>query len=66
LANAASESINKHQLALLDSLIDEDIAAIEAELEKLSVTATEPREHNKPKRQALPKDLPRTEIHHEP
>ena len=61
-----SESINKHQLALLDSLIDEDIAAIEAELEKLSVTTTEARERNKPKRQALPKDLPRTEVYHEP
>ena len=61
-----SESINKHQLALLDSLIDEDIAAIEAELEKLSVTITEPRERNKPKRQALPKGLPRTEVYHEP
>lgn len=51
---------------MLDAPADEDIAAIETELEKLSVTTPEQRERKKPKRQALPKDLPRTDIHHEP
>lgn len=60
-----SEGMDKHQLTLLESLVDEDIAAIEAELEKVSV-APPPRERRHPKRRALPQDLPRTEIHHEP
>lgn len=61
-----SEGLNKLQLALLDSLVDEDLAAIETELEKLSVKAPEQCERQQPKRQALPKSLPRTEIRHEP
>lgn len=61
-----SEGLNKLQLALLDSLVDEDLAAIETELEKLSDKTPEQRERQQPKRQSLPKDLPRTEIHHEP
>ena len=60
-----SEGMDKHQLTLLEALVDEDIAAIEAELEKVSVTPP-PRERRQPKRQALPQDLPRTEIRHEP
>jgi len=60
-----SEGLDKQQLALLDALVDEDIAAIEAELEKASVASPQ-RERKKPKRQALPSDLPHTEIHHEP
>lgn len=61
-----SEGMSKHQLALLDALVDEDIAAIETELEALSPKAVEQRERKQAKRQPLPKDLPRTEIHHEP
>ncbi|WP_374961418.1 IS66 family transposase [Spongiibacter tropicus] len=61
-----SEGMDKHQLALLDALVDEDIAAIEAELEALSPKAAEQRVRKRAKRQPLPKDLPRTEIHHEP
>jgi transposase len=61
-----SEGLNKLQLALLDALVDEDLAAIETELEKLSDKTPEQRERQQPKRQPLPKDLPRTEIHHEP
>ncbi|MFT7014082.1 MAG: transposase [Pseudohongiellaceae bacterium] len=60
-----SEGMDKQQLALLEALVDEDIAAIEAELERVSITPQQ-RERKKPKRQALPQDLPRTEIHHEP
>ena len=36
--------MGKHQLALLDALVEEDIAAIEMELEALSPTAAEQRE----------------------
>ncbi|NKI17523.1 IS66 family transposase, partial [Spongiibacter sp. KMU-166] len=61
-----SEGMDKQQLALLDALVDEDIAAIEAELEALSPKAIERRVRKQAKRQPLPKDLPRTEIHHEP
>ena len=61
-----SEGMDKQQLALLDALVDEDIAAIEAELETLSPKATEQRERKRAKRQPLPKDLPRTDIYHEP
>lgn len=61
-----SEGMDKHQLALLDALVDEDIAAIEAELETLSPKAAEQRQRQQAKRQPLPKDLPRREIHHEP
>ena len=60
-----SEGLDKQQLALLEALVDEDIAAIEAELERVSITPQQC-ERKKPKRQALPQDLPRTEIHHEP
>ncbi len=61
-----SEGMGKHQLALLDALVEEDIAAIEMELEALSPTAAEQRERKQAKRQPLPQELPRREIHHEP
>jgi transposase len=61
-----SEGMGKHQLALLEALVDEDLAAIESELAQISLKAPEQRERRQPKRQALPKALPRTEIHHEP
>ena len=61
-----SEGMDKQQLALLEALVDEDIAAIEAELAALSPKAAEQRVRKRAKRQPLPKDLPRTEIHHEP
>jgi transposase len=55
------------QQSLLDDLVGEDLAAIETELEKLaSVARLEEREPSKPRRQALPAQLPRTEIRHEP
>ena len=55
------------QASLLDETIDADIAAIEQELQDLAPpdkAAKEPRQQ--PKRAALPPELPRVELHHEP
>ncbi|MEM6583926.1 MAG: IS66 family transposase, partial [Pseudomonadota bacterium] len=55
------------QQSLLDDLVDEDLAALETELEKLA--ECEPKKTAKPakpRRQPLPSQLPRTEIHHDP
>ena len=61
------EQLDAGQASLLDETIEADIAAIEQELQGLSTpdkTAKEPRQQ--PKRAALPPDLPRVELHHEP
>ena len=52
---------------MLEETIAADIAAIEQELQDLAPpdeVAKEPRQ--KPKRAALPPELPRVELHHEP
>ncbi|MEM0955975.1 MAG: IS66 family transposase [Pseudomonadota bacterium] len=54
------------QQSLLDDLVDEDIAGIETELEALAEPDTQARPRSKPRRQPLPPQLPRTEIHHDP
>ena len=52
---------------MLDEIIDADIAAIEEELEQLALSAkTTPETRKRPKRTALPPELPRVEMHHEP
>ena len=51
---------------LLDDLVDEDIAAIDAVIEKLDEPFTKDRRRSKPRRQSLPPQLPRTEIYHDP
>jgi transposase len=61
------EQLNTTQTSLLEEASDEDLAAIEQELKNLTPPPKpdgEPR--NKPKRAALPENLPRVEIHHEP
>lgn len=61
------EQLGAGQASLLDETIDADIAAIEQELQDLAPpanTAKEPRQQ--PKRAALPPELPRIELHHEP
>jgi transposase/polyhydroxyalkanoate synthesis regulator phasin len=61
------EQLDAGQARLLDETIDADIAAIEQELQDLAPpanTAKEPRQQ--PKRAALPPELPRVELHHEP
>ncbi|UTW10927.1 IS66 family transposase [Marinobacterium rhizophilum] len=60
-----SEHLNVLQISLLDEVISADIAAIEAELEQLKTTPA-PATKRQPKRAALPPELPRTEIRHEP
>ena len=61
-----SEQISGVQGSLLDEAVDADIAAIEEELKQLTGAPriSEPRQQ--PKRAALPPQLPRIEIHHEP
>ncbi len=61
-----SEQMNPEQASLLDDLIDTDIAAIEAELQSLQPVTTQTEKKQTPKRKALPTELPRTLIHHEP
>lgn len=61
------EQLDTAQASLLEETIDADIAAIEQELQDLAPpdeVAKEPRQ--KPKRAALPPELPRVELHHEP
>ena len=61
-----SEGLDKHQLSLLQELIDEDTSAVETELEKISVKDRPKADKPAPKRQPLPPQLPRTEIRHDP
>jgi transposase len=61
------EQLDASQVSLLDETIDADIAAIEQELQNLAPpdkVAKEPRQQ--PKRAALPPELPRVDLHHEP
>ena len=62
-----SETMNPDQASLLDELDDADIAAIETQLAATApeVSAPAPAKQQ-PKRQALPPELPRTIITHEP
>lgn len=61
----SSEQIEGLQRSLLEESIDEDLEAIAVELEQLKATPAQ-RPKGIPKRAALPKDLPRIEIRHEP
>jgi transposase len=65
---ATSEAFNGvEQRSLLEETIDEDIEAASQELAKLKPTDSEPQPpKDKPRRQPLPADLPRTDFHHEP
>jgi transposase len=60
------EQLDAGQVSLLDETIDADIAAIEQELENLAPVGKADKEPaNKPKRAALPAELPRVDMHHE-
>lgn len=65
-----SEAFNSPQRSLLDDLINEDITAIEDQLAHHDQQLTKPNpsaeEKRYPKRTALPPELPRTIIRHEP
>jgi len=61
------EQLDAGQASLLDETIDADIAAIEQELQDLAPPANAAKESRQsPKRAALPLDLPRIDLHHEP
>jgi transposase len=60
-----SEQVTGLQRSLLEESIDEDVEAIAIELEQLKPTLAN-RPKGIPKRAALPKELPRIEIRHEP
>lgn len=61
------EQLDAAQTSLLDETIDADIAAIEQELQDLVPRAKADAESRKqPKRTALPAQLPRVDMHHEP
>jgi transposase len=63
---AKSEAFNAEQKSLLEETIDADLAALQAELDKVGPDEQDKGERNKPKREKLPAHLPRREIHHEP
>src|SRR5690554_6901158 len=60
-----SEQLNGVQGSLLEEAVAADIAAIEEELEQLTVAPRKTPPAQQPKRQTLPPQLPRIEIHHE-
>ncbi len=63
---AQSEAFNAEQRSLLEEAIDTDLAALATEIEKAQPSPQGQDDKQKPKRQALPANLPRREIHHEP
>lgn len=65
---ARSERLDAQQRSLLEETLDADLAALEEELQQLgeqgkTETKTEPKQ---PRRAALPPQLPRVEVRHEP
>ncbi|MCP5282318.1 MAG: IS66 family transposase [Rhodoferax sp.] len=63
---AQSERHSAEQRSLLEDEIDADLAAVAKEIEQLGAPASAPQDKQQPKRQALPANLPRREIRHEP
>jgi hypothetical protein len=62
---ASSEGYNAEQKSLLEETLDADQAAVAAEIEALQ-PSTPTGDKRQPRREKLPADLPRREIHHEP
>ena len=63
---AKSEAYNTEQKSLLEETLDTDLAAVAAEIEALQAAKGAPAEKQLPRREKLPANLPRREIHHEP
>lgn len=61
-----SEQVTGVQGSLLEEAVAADIAAIEEELHQLTDHPRRATPPQQPKRQALPPELPRIDIHHEP
>jgi len=62
----ALEQLGGEQGLLLEDAVDADIAAIEQELINLGGPPAEQKAVSQPNRQALPPELPRIQIPHEP
>ena len=62
---ATSERFSPEQKSLLEEAIDEDLESLAREVERL-VPVKDSHEKRQPKRQALPANLPRREVRHEP
>ena len=61
------EQLDSTQASLLDEAIDADIAAVELELEHLApAPPADAASRQRPRRAALPPELPRVDQHHEP
>lgn len=60
------EQLSGVQGSLLEEAVDEDIAAIETELELLAGVPSVARAKRQPKRRPMPEHLPRIEYRHEP
>ena len=63
---AQSERFNAGQRSLLEDELDADLAGVAKEIEQLGAPATPPQDKERPKRPALPANLPRRESRHEP
>jgi transposase len=63
---AQSERFSAEQRSLLEETLDEDLQAVNDEIEQLNPAEKAPKVKQQPKRQPLPANLPRTDIHHEP
>ena len=63
---AQSERFSAEQRSLLDEALDADLQAVSEEIGQLTPAHKSTQLKQQPKRQALPANLPRTDIHHEP
>ena len=61
-----SEKLDRAQASLLEEALDEDLCALEEELEQLQPTRAARQEKSKPRRERLPEHLPRVVLRHEP
>jgi transposase len=63
---ARSEAYSAEQKSLLEETLDSDLAAVAVEIEAMQSSTQAAGEKQAPKREKLPANLPRREIHHEP
>jgi transposase len=63
---ATSEAYTSEQQRLLFETIETDLEALQTEIDKVAPEIANTREQQQPKRAALPANLPRTQIVHEP
>lgn len=61
-----SENLSALQISLLEEIIDTDIASIDTELDDALEPESKATKKHQAKRKALPPELPRHDIHHDP